>query len=191
MNYNSLIIICWLAFLLYWIFSAFGVKKDISRRRPWVNFVFSRLILIVGLIFVARFIGDRNFWRAGGWETFSSVTAINILGVALCALGVALAIWARAHLGRNWSGHPTIKQDHELVTTGPYAYVRHPIYTGMLMALLGTTLVGGPVALIILIVVSGTFIMRIEKEEGFMMQLFPEQYVSYKQHTKKLVPFIW
>jgi protein-S-isoprenylcysteine O-methyltransferase Ste14 len=106
--------------------------------------------------------------------------------------GVAFAIWARVTLGRNWSGTVTIKQDHELIRTGPYALVRHPIYTGIMFAVLGTAIFDGEIRSIILIV--ATFSLLIHKmrmEEQFMTEQFGSGYTNYRQNTKALVPFVW
>src|SRR6185437_13420947 len=119
----------------------------------------------------------------------SLVTAI--LGLVFVAAGIAFAIWARIHLGRNWSGTPSIKKDHELVTSGPYRFVRHPIYTGIILALIGNVLVAGLPWIAALILFGVIFLFRIPKEEGYMMQLFPDQYPEYRKHSKALIPFVW
>ena len=114
-----------------------------------------------------------------------------IIGIIILVIGLAFAVWARVHIGRNWSSEPSIQEGHELVTSGPYRFVRHPIYTGISCALLGTALVGGPVWLIIFIPVLIMFISRIHLEEKFMEETFPNEYPEYKKHTKALIPLIW
>ena len=121
-------------------------------------------------------------------------TPTLILGWAsalLTAIGIGFAIWARVNLGRNWSSRPTVKEQHELVTTGPYAYVRHPIYSGIMLAALGTALVTSIFGIGVLVFISITFALRMHKEEKIMLELFPEQYPEYQKHTKRLVPFVW
>jgi protein-S-isoprenylcysteine O-methyltransferase len=112
------------------------------------------------------------------------------IGSMLCVAGIALAIWARLHLGRNWSPAPALKEGHELVTSGPYRLVRHPIYTGILTALLGSSLVS-IAALIALVVVGAMFIWRVGAEEKLMMQQFPNEYPQYKRNTRALIPYVW
>ena len=102
-----------------------------------------------------------------------------------------MAIWARVALGRNWSGTVTIKQYHQLIRTGPYSVVRHPIYSGLLLALLGTALAVGETRG--LVALAGAFLMGIFKartEERFMIEQFGSQYEDYRKRTKALVPFI-
>ena len=109
----------------------------------------------------------------------------------MTALGIGLAIWARVFIGRNWSPRPAMKENHELVTTGPYAYVRHPIYTGILLAALGTALTGTVFAIGVVVLTSIVFRSRIGKEEKIMLELFPNEYPVYQARTKRLVPFVW
>ncbi len=104
--------------------------------------------------------------------------------------GVLLAVWARAHLGRNWSPAPALKENHELVTTGPYALLRHPIYTGVILAVLGSALVSPP-WFITLIIVIAIFAWRTQVEERIMMKEFPKDYAEYRKHTWRLVPYVW
>lgn len=106
--------------------------------------------------------------------------------------GLLFAVWAREHLGRNWSQAVTIKQGHELITTGPYAVVRHPIYTGMLAGLLGTAIalsqVRGFMAFVIFFVM---FWLKLRKEEQWMRSQFGETYATYAHQTAALVPYVF
>ncbi len=113
-----------------------------------------------------------------------------LFGTFLTLLGTALAIWARIHLGRNWSAAPALKENHELITSGPYQRLRHPIYTGLLIAALGSTLVTSG-WLLALLIMSITFTRRVHIEEKLMLQQFPEQYPSYQKRTWALLPYIW
>ncbi|HZC66447.1 MAG TPA: isoprenylcysteine carboxylmethyltransferase family protein [Candidatus Dormibacteraeota bacterium] len=113
-------------------------------------------------------------------------------GVALTALGVLLAVWARFFLGRNWSGSVTVKVGHELIRTGPYHFVRHPIYTGLLLAMLGTGMVRARVSSAIgfaLLFVG--FWMKMRIEESFMRKTFGGQHEDYARTTGALVPRFW
>lgn len=119
--------------------------------------------------------------------------ATEALGVLLCAAGLALAIWARSILGRNWSGFVVIKEDHELIQSGPYKVVRHPLYTGLILALIGTDLAllpterGAALVLVWLI----AFYIKARAEERILIQEFGEQYSRYKKRvTAALIPFL-
>ena len=115
--------------------------------------------------------------------------AVQIAGIALTSAGVALAIWARLILGANWSGRVTRKVDHQLIRTGPYAYVRHPIYTGLLLATAGTALfIGEWRCLIALVWVLAGETFKAKREEQFMLAEFGESYRQYQQQTGFLIP---
>ena len=191
-TYDTIIIVSWAAFLLVWGISAFFVKQDV-RGGGWQRYWILRLVAAAIIIFAAVRLG-----RAGSSGTtflsrniFVPPLALGWAGAALTAIGIGFAIWARVNLGRNWSSRPAVKEQHELVTTGPYTYVRHPIYSGILLAALGTALMTS----IFGIVSSGAPYLlgqvRINKEERIMLELFPEQYPEYQKHTKRLVPFVW
>jgi len=110
----------------------------------------------------------------------------------LCICGIAFAIWARRHLGSNWSSHPALKEGHELVISGPYRIVRHPIYTGMLTAALGSVMdTHKAIWLYFTVVMTATFVYRIHVEEAIMVRTFPDSYPDYKARTSALIPFIW
>jgi protein-S-isoprenylcysteine O-methyltransferase Ste14 len=115
---------------------------------------------------------------------------LSIAGITLCALGVALAIWARVYLGSNWGMPMALKERPELVTSGPYAFVRHPIYTGIILAILGTAVAETILWLIPLAVGSAYLVYSARSEERLMEQKFPEQYPAYQKRTKMLLPFL-
>ena len=109
----------------------------------------------------------------------------------MVAGGLGISIWARRVLGRNWSGIVTVKQDHELIRTGPYRYVRHPIYTGLLLAILGTALIFGEWrGLIAFVIFTAAIMLKVRTEERFMDESFPEQYARYRAEVPALLPFL-
>ena len=185
-----IIMACWAAFIIFWIISAFNVKRNISRS-PWQRLAWVRVsiaLVVIGWI-----------WGTSSWAKvtnhlwflhFNIYGPVGLAGAVLCVVGIGIAIWARVYLGRNWSGSPSLKQDHELVTSGPYALVRHPIYTGIMIATLGSTL-ASPVWLIMFFVVTALFIWRVHVEEALMMHQFPTQYPEYKKRTWALIPWVW
>jgi len=192
MIYNWIIFISWLAFILYWAISAFSVKKDLTSKikiQSGTGYLIRLAIIFVIITEVVYRLSSANLIIMNHGYALG-LTAAEI-GSGLCVLGIALAIWARWHLGRNWSSRPMLKVGHELVTSGPYSVIRHPIYTGMLAAILGSVLIAGPIWFIVVVVVSFFFVRRVYKEEALMMQVFPDQYPEYKKRTKALIPFIW
>jgi len=129
-------------------------------------------------------------WSALAWRMWSPLSAASWLGVALVIAGLAFAIWARVHLGGNWSGTVTVKEGHELIRSGPYAHVRHPIYTGLITALLGTTVASGTVhAVIGLAIIVAAFVRKSHSEEEFMRETFPGEYERYSAEVPALIPW--
>jgi protein-S-isoprenylcysteine O-methyltransferase Ste14 len=122
--------------------------------------------------------------------TYHPTDLMGTIGVILTALGVSIAIWARMHLASNWGMPMSIKENPDLVTTGPYAYVRHPIYTGVLLAILGSAFVAGLIWSVVLLVGAMYFIYAATQEEKLMLNEFPEKYPTYEARTKMLIPFI-
>lgn len=187
MNIARLVIALWLGFYVYWAISAIGVKKNV-RKGPWWRGRSCRVLLLL-LIFLLFQL--RHFRLLAHHRIASSNLAIQAVGIALCLAGFAFAIWARAHLGRNWGEPMSLKSGHELVTTGPYGYVRHPIYTGILLAMLGSALVLSPVWLVAFLMFCPYFIYSARTEERLMLEEFPNQYPEYRKRTKALIPFVW
>ena len=192
-TYATIIFVSWVAFLLVWGISAFFVKQDV-RGGGWQRFWVLRLAAAAIIIFAAVRLGRSTRSQAVvlfSRGIFTPPLALSWIGAALTAIGIGFAIWARVNLGRNWSSRPAVKEHHELVMTGPYAYVRHPIYSGIMLAALGTALTSSVFGVGMFVFISILFALRINKEERIMLELFPEQYPAYQKHTKRLVPFVW
>jgi protein-S-isoprenylcysteine O-methyltransferase Ste14 len=175
----------WIFFIVFWLLAAFFQKRNARRQT-----VGSRLmqVSIILLVLVPFFMVDR---RAGILyrHFYQDQPGLQYVGVLLLLLGCGFAIWARIILGRNWSGIVTVKENHTLITRGPYAWVRHPIYTGILLALLGTAVALGPILNLVAVpVIAAAFWMKIRMEEKFMLETFGEQYSSYRQQVKALIP---
>jgi protein-S-isoprenylcysteine O-methyltransferase Ste14 len=189
MSPDSAIRILWLIFIGYWALSAAGVKKDVHRVYRSGGFVVVRIFILIAVVLLLR---APYFARPSGDAANGSPnrTLLAYAGVLFCAAGITFAIWARSHLGRNWSPTPSLKAEHELITSGPYRLVRHPIYTGILLALLGNTLVFGARWLIFVLVFVAIVARRVTHEERLMMQQFPEQYPEYRKRTKAIIPFV-
>ncbi len=179
--YGSVLLACWLTFILVWLFTSRKAKP--SRRRTRFNpGTAMRVVLLVIAAFLARHFHLAAFRPASG--------AVAAAGCAVCAAGVAFAVWARLSLGENWGMPMTLRQNPELVTRGPYAFVRHPIYTGMTFAIVGTALVVPPYWTLAAIFVV-YFVYSALREEKDMLAQFPEQYGAYKKRSKMFVPFLF
>ncbi len=113
------------------------------------------------------------------------------LGAALTFAGIAFAIWARVWIAGNWSSDVTLKRDHELIVDGPYRWVRHPIYTGILVALAGTALAAGEWRGVLAIVLAcAAYWRKLTIEEAVMRRQFGEAYVEYAERVPALIPFV-
>jgi len=177
----------WLGLWLVWLVSALTVKPSV-KKQSWG----SRWIQNPLIIAAFTFLFARKLWPAPLHRRLlpESVTVMWI-GLALATAGLGFAICARLWIGRNWSGNVTIKEQHELIQGGPYRLVRHPIYSGLLLAFLGTAIVYGEAHCFIgfPLAVLG-FGLKARLEESFMLQQFGAAYADYKQRVKALVPFL-
>jgi protein-S-isoprenylcysteine O-methyltransferase Ste14 len=184
MSYRDVTAVLWLILVAYWILSAWGNKPTVYRFNPVWRALSA--IAIVGL-FVLFEAYPAFFHR----HVYQPTDACRAAGIAVCSAGVAFAIWARHTLGRNWSGNPTIKEGHELVERGPYRLVRHPIYTGILLAIVGTGIGSGQVKHLFIFGFAATILWaKLRIEESLMVSQFPQSYPGYMRRTKALVPFV-
>jgi protein-S-isoprenylcysteine O-methyltransferase Ste14 len=182
---GRIIAVCWIAFVGYWLVSSRDTKRTIDRGGE--RGVVLRVLAILALVAV----GNSHAIGLHGPHTSPDVDrALGAIGVVLCAGGIAFAIWARAHLGRNWGMPMSVKDDPELITSGPYRLVRHPIYTGVVIALMGTALVVGLRLWIVAAAFFAYLLYSASHEEREMTRRFPDRYPEYRAHTKKLVPYI-
>jgi protein-S-isoprenylcysteine O-methyltransferase Ste14 len=184
--YRNIITALWLAWALFWLLAALSNKTTQRRESPG-----SRLAHVLPLLAGAVLLA----WRTVPWpwlalRLWRVSFSTYCIGVALLVAGLAFSVWARVHLGRNWSGSVTVKQDHELIRSGPYAWVRHPIYTGLLSALLGTVIVSGTVRAVIgFAIITAALLRKLRIEEGFMRETFPGVYERYCAEVPALIPF--
>lgn len=172
------LVVAWIFFGIYWLASARGVKQGVGGRRR---------IPLGGLTALSVILLLRAF--DGGSLTVHSVV-LGALGAIVFAAGIALAVWARLHLGRNWGMPMSQKEEPELVTSGPYRLVRHPIYSGLLAAILGTALATNLIGLIIVAILGAYFYYSASVEERNLTATFPAAYPAYRARTKMLIPFV-
>jgi protein-S-isoprenylcysteine O-methyltransferase Ste14 len=175
----------WLLFCVIWLAAAFGVKRNIAKRPWWLRLPARLAIVAVVVLFFGRSLSGALFGTQ-----FEPREVLAPIGTALCVGGTSYAVWARIVIGRNWGMPMTLKAGHELVTTGPYARIRHPIYAGILLAMLGSALVLSPWWLIILVLNAAQFFYAARKEENLMLRTFPEEYATYMRRTWMLIPFL-
>lgn len=188
-SYDIVIATCWLLFFIVWAILAMVDGGRGGRSSPLGRGI--RLLMVV-LIGFAVFFGDRLPLTAFARATTGAAAASGAAaaGAVLCVIGLAFAIWARVALGRHWGMPMTLRDTPELVTWGPYAYVRHPIYTGLATMMIGTTLVY-PLGVLWCAVMIPYMIFGARREERDMERLFPDVYPAYKQRSKMLVPFVF
>lgn len=175
----------WVVFLVVWVIWAIRTKP--VQTREGVSSRLSYTVLTIAA-FYAMFSGDvpRDWLRV---RIFPAGLWIDLLGIALTAAGIGFAIWARVYLGGNWSSSVTVKVGHQLVRSGPYRWVRHPIYSGIILAMLGTALVRGQVrglVAVALLYVGSKIKSKIE--EHAMISTFGAQYDEYSRTTGAIIP---
>lgn len=187
--YNRLIFVLWLVLIVYWAISAISAKRNVGARVRWRTETALRLSILVLVVLAIRVPILSRALRNGQAHAPGN-TLMHLIGVVLCALGIGLAIWARVNLGRNWGMPMSRKENPDLVTAGPYAYIRHPIYTGILIALLGSAISVSIIWVVPLILFGAYFIYSARREEKIMVEEFPEQYPAYMKRTKMLLPFV-
>lgn len=188
--YSGLIKALWLGLFAYWMVAAIGAKRNAGTRQRWTASGF-RLGMLMLIVLALRMIPVVRGSLQSAQAYVAGSLLIGAVGVAFCALGIGLALWARVHLGRNWGMPMSTKESPELVTTGPYAFVRHPIYTGILLAMLGSALGENAFWVLPLVAFGAYFVYSARREEELMTERFPEQYPAYMQRTNMLLPRIF
>jgi len=168
----------WLVFWIYWLASATTSKESVSG--GWRTRLTG--VSAIGVVLIAGVLRD------GSLAVHNLI--LGAIGAALFACGIALAVWARLNLGRNWGMPMTQRAEPELVTSGPYRFVRHPIYSGLLLAMLGTALVNSLIGLIVVAVLIAYFYYSGTVEERNLATTFPTTYPQYRSKTKMLIPFL-
>jgi protein-S-isoprenylcysteine O-methyltransferase Ste14 len=172
----------WIGFWIYWLAASAGAKPGQSN---WARFAGVRVAMILLIVLLLR------LRVLKGQYSYTKDPLLWGIGLALWAVGLGLAVWARIYIGRNWGMPMSRKDDPELVTTGPYRTIRHPIYTGILLGAVGTTIAISVFWLVAVVLLGAYFIYSAFVEERNMTKLFPSAYPEYKQSTKMLIPFIF
>jgi protein-S-isoprenylcysteine O-methyltransferase Ste14 len=177
----------WGVFIVVWMLAALFAKRTVYRESA------ARRLRYILPILLGWFLIFRGY-RLGtpfNNDLLPETDAILAAAAILCVCGLGLCLWARAVLGRNWSGTVTLKENHELIVRGPYRLVRHPIYTALMAMLIATWMeqshIAGMIGLLLTFI---SFWIKLGQEEEVMQQQFPKQYPAYQLRTKRIVPFI-
>jgi protein-S-isoprenylcysteine O-methyltransferase Ste14 len=176
---------CWVVLWVYWLVSARN-QKAAKKRESGLERM--QQVLPMALCYFLLFESRMGFgWL--GQRFVPDRLDVGVPGLLLTALGVVFAIWARAHLGANWSAAVSIRSDHELIRSGPYKRIRHPIYTGMLLATAGTAIVVGQVRGLVGFAICFTaFYLKASKEERWLTQEFGEKFEAHAKQTGMFLP---
>ena len=180
-------LICWLLWVGYWKVAARNVKPtteqgSLQSRAGYL------LLMVAAFAFV---VANLNSLTWLGWAVIPYSQVAAAIGMVLAIMGTTFTIWARRVLATNWSADVAFKQGHELITSGPYHLVRHPIYTGLMLLIIGTAIVQSNwLSLVAIPLAFASFWIKLGQEEAVMTKHFPKDYPAYRAHTKRLVPFI-
>jgi protein-S-isoprenylcysteine O-methyltransferase Ste14 len=178
---DLVIVVSWVAFWFYWLVAARGAKPSQYQRGGLTG---SRVAVAVVTVFLLRAVAFRP-------HPVHRDPVLTAAGLVLFYLGLAIAIWARLNLGGNWGTPMSRKDEPELVTTGPYRWVRHPIYSGLILAVAGIALAISLWGLIAVAALTGFFAYSATREEAYLTERFPDSYPAYRRSTKMLIPFIF
>src|SRR5271157_4567450 len=186
--FYQVIFILWLVFFAYWLVSATSAKRSIQNVSWWKGVIFRFILIALTLLLLRTSQVNHLLVSVESFETGSTKIVLGIIGVFFCVSGMAVAVLARVYIGRNWGMPMSLREDPELVTTGPYAFVRHPIYTGILLAVLGTLLVVGIIWFPLFVIFCAYFVYSAKTEEKYMLKQFPKVYPEYKKRVKAFIP---
>jgi protein-S-isoprenylcysteine O-methyltransferase Ste14 len=188
MNHSTVLLsldLPWITFLTYWIIKA-SKTRETQRKESFASRYLVMFLMIAGYVFIFSF--KARIGVLGG-RFVPDTPSVVIFGIVMTWLGVGLAVWARYHLAENWSSRVTIKQGHELIRTGPYARLRHPIYSGLLLATLGSAVAIGEWRCVVgVCLVLAAYCIKAKREETMLTGQFGEAFQDHRKHTGFLLP---
>lgn len=181
---------CFVVMAAVWISQARKTKRTAEHRGGWWMRI-TAIVTVVAVILIQQAVG--KFWTVAELPLWPRTFGVKLLADAVALTGMLVMLWARSALGDNWSANITLKQEHKLITSGPYAYVRHPIYSGLLLMILGLVIYYANWAgvLLFLIFFFGAYFGKGRKEEKVLTEKFPEEYPAYRKRVKALIPFLF
>ena len=181
--------VCWAILIVYMIVAALGTKRTVERPTgQW------RIWLLAGAmtVFALRKSGIAPWISAAQVVLWQRTPAVGLVADILTISGLAIALWARAALGSNWSAFVAFKENHELIERGPYQYVRHPMYSGILLMILGGTVFYGVAGgFVVLLLAFAWFGLKASSEERLLLRHFPRAYRDYKTRVRALIPYVF
>ncbi len=185
--YRYLVPAMWMLWAIYWWVASLGSKQSIRRESFG-----SHLSHVGPLIFAALLLGLPSAPLAIlAVRLFSDAVSAFWIGAAITASGLLFSVWARLHIGANWSSAVTIKQDHELIASGPYSYVRHPIYTGILLGFVGSAIARDEWRGVLAVAIAlGALWRKLSIEERWLSQEFGDAYADYRRRVAALIPYL-
>jgi protein-S-isoprenylcysteine O-methyltransferase Ste14 len=175
---------CWLFLDIYWAFAARHTKPVVAGGPKWTT-------LLTTFLIYALYCLPLSSVPLLGQRVLPDLITLQVLGALMCAFGVGFAIWSRHVLAGSWNAAVTRGEDHSLVQRGPYGIIRHPIYFGFLVAVIGMVMVLGEVRAFVLLFGVEVLLRKMGQEESVLRSAFPKQYPEYEQRVKRLVPWIW
>lgn len=185
---HQIVVLLWLPVFLLWAISARHAKQTVDSKAE------GRSQVALWFVWLAWFLMFSHGLRRPPLSLrFMSPTNFSVFtGLGLTFLGLAFAVWARLSIGRNWSGYIELKEGHQLIRSGPYAIVRHPIYSGFMLATLGTAIAFGDWSgLVAFVLIVGAWGYKATLEENALIEKFGSEYEEYRRRVKQLVPFVW
>jgi protein-S-isoprenylcysteine O-methyltransferase Ste14 len=175
----------WLSWGAYWYASSLSASAPKRAQRPGARLFYRGELLLALALFTFPQLGVG--WL--GLQLVPRTEALFVSGALMLVAGLSFTVWARVHLGQHWSGHVTLKAGHRLIRTGPYALVRHPIYTGILLAMLGTAVAVDEVrGVLALLVALQAHVRKLRIEERWLTEEFGDEYRRYRREVKALIP---
>jgi protein-S-isoprenylcysteine O-methyltransferase Ste14 len=181
-------VVLWMVLVVVWVVGALRTKRTVQSQSSASQLLYTAILVVGVYLIFAKQSGIAWLDR----QLFPATVPIALAGLLAVLMGVAFSVWARLMLGSNWSNRVTVKENHTLVRTGPYRIVRHPIYSGILLGMLGSALQRGGIRCFVGVLICGfSFWLKTRAEERFMVQSFGEQYLQYRHRVKALAPFIF
>jgi protein-S-isoprenylcysteine O-methyltransferase Ste14 len=174
-------VVLWVTWFAYWVIAAKSAARGASFERRSSRILHLGAVLASLALLLVRPV---HLGLPGG-------PVVDAAGDLITGLGLAFAIWARVHLGQHWSGRVEVKEGHQVVRTGPYSLVRHPIYTGILVGIAGSAVVARELTSFLAVVVMlAAYLRKIQMEEAVLLEVFGAEYEAYRRKVKALVPFV-
>lgn len=185
--YHWLFPVAWWSFAAYWLISALWARKTKVAESPLPRI----LHFLIGTLAVLLLAFHDRFPASVDWQLWPRSELTFWLGAMVTLAGLGFAVWARIHLGRFWSGAITLKEGHRLIRSGPYQFVRNPIYTGIICGVAGTAIAIGKISgLVAVAIIFAVYSWKIRREEKLLAGEFGEEYAAYRREVPALVPFL-